>query len=366
MFQSLEPLVSVIVIAYNHELYVEQLLKSIVEQTYNNIELIFIDDGSQDLTYEKAYEFIYKNKMRFVRIEVIKKENEGITKTLNKGVLLAKGKYVKPIASDDYMFSDAIFKMVQFMEKHEEYGMVYTDGYDMESEQLSKYEINGRWKKKFSDNMQFASGDLFDFMVSNVFLMPTPTVFIRSSCYEKIGLYDENLLCEDPDFFLRISREYKIGCIPEILVIHRMHGNNSGKNSNIIEPTVNSMIKKYESFPFDNIEQKHKLMETLYRAIGLVNTNIVMERITNKEIIGWGTGSSYKKSQKLNKLSFKYLIDSDVNKQGKMIDDYKVFPPAKLLEENKDDIFVVVYSQFYQEIYKWLEDHGFVYKIHFY
>lgn len=361
-----QPLVSVIVFSYNHESYVEQLLNSIVEQTYKNIELIFIDDGSKDLTYEKAYELLNKNNKRFVRVEVIKKKNEGITKTLNRGVLLSKGKYIKPIASDDYMFPDAISKMVMFMEKYKEYGMVYTDGYDMESEQLDKYQEKGKWIKKFSEIMQFTSGNLFEFMLKNVFFMPTPTVFIRRRCYEKIGLYDEELLCEDPDFFLRLSREYEIGYIPDKLVIHRIHEKNTGRNPDIIVPSVNKMIIKYDNFPFDNMEQKRTLMETFYRAIGIVNLSAVMEPISNKKIIAWGTGSSYKKSQEINKLNLKYLIDSDAEKHGEIIDNYKVFPPDKLLQEKKDEIFIVVYSQFYKDIYEWLEGHGFVHKKHFY
>ncbi len=88
------PLVSVIIPAYNHENYVQECINSIIEQTYKNIELIIVDDGSKDSTWNKIQEMKAVCEKRFVRVHFETKENEGTCKTLNKLLSLAKGEFI--------------------------------------------------------------------------------------------------------------------------------------------------------------------------------------------------------------------------------------------------------------------------------
>jgi alpha-1,3-rhamnosyltransferase len=86
------PLVSVIIPAYNHEMYIEEALQSVINQTYKNIQFIVIDDGSTDRTAEIIEKFIKNNPDK--NIQFIRKQNEGVCKTLNRGLALATGDYI--------------------------------------------------------------------------------------------------------------------------------------------------------------------------------------------------------------------------------------------------------------------------------
>ena len=94
-------LVSVIIPAYNHEKYVQETIKSIINQTYQNIELIVIDDGSKDFTWQKILEMKDECERRFEKVHFETKQNEGTCKTLNKLLSCAQGDFIDLIASDD-------------------------------------------------------------------------------------------------------------------------------------------------------------------------------------------------------------------------------------------------------------------------
>ncbi len=359
-----KPLVSVIVLTYKHEKYIKQCLDSIINQSYKNIELILINDGSPDNTDVIVQECIKKLEKRFINVIYVNKSNEGIVKSFNKGLDLSQGEYIVPFASDDVMFPERIELQVEYLEARKDYGLVYTDGFHVDTEGI--LDINAKYdeKKQFSTIMSFQSGDLFDFMLKNLFRMPTPTICIRRECYNVVGKYDENLLCEDPDMFIRISRKFKIGFVNQPLVLHRIHVNNSGRNPNIIEPSVMEMIRKYKNDDSLTVQQKEILLETLYRAAGITNLDKIKKVVVGKKIIGWGTGSFYQKCK--HQFNVEYLVDSDKEKTGKFLDNKEIFLPDHLLFENKEEIFVIVFSIFQEEIYKWLKNNNFEYFKNYY
>lgn len=109
------PLVSVVIPAYNCEAYVANALESIINQTYTNLEVIIIDDGSSDETFKiaKSYE------KQDPRVKAYKnKENLKIVGTLNSAIAKSRGKYVARMDADDFRMPDSIEKQVAFMEKH--------------------------------------------------------------------------------------------------------------------------------------------------------------------------------------------------------------------------------------------------------
>lgn len=263
------PLVSVIIPAYNHENFIEQTLISIVNQDYRNIELILLNDGSVDNTDRKIKNMDTMLKNRFVRYIYISKENEGICKTLNKGLNLANGNYIIPFPSDDIMFPQRIKKQVEYMERNKEYKIVYTDGYLVWSNGIINVNMRYPDEYKFSRSLKFIEGDVFKFILSNVFLMPTPTICVAKECYDNVGCYDEELLCEDPDMFIRLAKVYKFGCIREPLIIHRIHNHNTGMNASYVQHMALRMKEKYRNSPLLNEEEKIQLFKTLRAFVGI-------------------------------------------------------------------------------------------------
>ena len=114
-------LISVGIPAYNHEYYIQETIRSIINQTYKNIELIILDDGSTDSTWEKIQEIKQECEERFVRIHFEKQKNIGCSRTNHKLITLAKGKYYMVLASDDLAKPNAIEVEHKFLSENPDY-----------------------------------------------------------------------------------------------------------------------------------------------------------------------------------------------------------------------------------------------------
>ncbi|MGA6331370.1 glycosyltransferase family 2 protein, partial [Acinetobacter baumannii] len=108
MLLNKQPLVSIVIPCYNHANFVQDCIQSVIAQTYQNIELIIIDDGSKDGSVEKIQEFIGECEKRFVRFEFRNRPNKGLSATLNEALEWCQGEYFSAIASDDMMLNDKI------------------------------------------------------------------------------------------------------------------------------------------------------------------------------------------------------------------------------------------------------------------
>ena len=104
-----KPLVSVVIPCYNHEKFVQDCIQSVIDQTYENIELIIIDDGSKDNSVKVIQELADKYGFTFIH-----RPNKGLSATLNEGIRLSKGKYFSAIASDDILFLEKIEKLKEY------------------------------------------------------------------------------------------------------------------------------------------------------------------------------------------------------------------------------------------------------------
>lgn len=238
------PLVSVIIPAYNHEMYIEEALQSVINQTYKNIQLIIINDGSTDGTGDIIVNFI-RNNNNF-NIAYLSKSNEGICRTLNKGLLLAKGKYVAFLASDDMWTSDRIEKQVHLMEENANIGLVFSDYYFIRLNQITH--IKGTdykpiIKKCFINNIQ--NMNMYEKLLTDD-IIPALTVLIRKECFDKVGGFDNNLKAEDHDMWLRIAKAFPMAFIDEPLAYYRIHDSNVSNNHASIDGirTFFSVIKK--------------------------------------------------------------------------------------------------------------------------
>lgn len=100
-------LVSVIIPLYNKEKYIKRCIDSLVKQTYKNLQIIIVDDGSTDNSTDIISQ--YKDE----RIELIQKKNEGVSLTRNRGIESSKGKYIAFVDADDYVSEDYIYNLIQ-------------------------------------------------------------------------------------------------------------------------------------------------------------------------------------------------------------------------------------------------------------
>lgn len=223
------PLVSIIMPAFNHELYVGEALQSIGNQTYHNTELIVIDDGSTDRTAEIIRAYIEKNGGRNIRF--ISKPNEGVCRTLNAGLAMATGDYIAFIASDDVWLPERLARQLEFMENNREIGMVFADVWFLDGTRRT----NSRWSDyKPALRGLFTNGIAVDNLYTRLLtqpLVPALTVLIRRRVLLDVGFFDESLIYEDHDLWLRIAMKYPLGYIDSPLACYRLHAANVSNNA---------------------------------------------------------------------------------------------------------------------------------------
>ncbi|MCL1938759.1 MAG: glycosyltransferase [Candidatus Azobacteroides sp.] len=209
------PLVSAIVPSYNHAPYIQECVLSIVNQTYKNIEIIVIDDGSSDNSREILEEM--QKRLGF-RLEF--QANQGLSKTLNKGIRSAQGKYISCSASDDFWELDKVERQVAFLENHPEYSFVCGKIHmvDAQSRIIEGLTIIDPVRDPI-ESVKFES-----LLERNC--IPAPSVMFTKEIWEKCGGYNENTIVEDFDFCLKVASKSKIVYIDEYFANYRWHGQN--------------------------------------------------------------------------------------------------------------------------------------------
>ncbi|KYG78800.1 glycosyltransferase [Roseivirga echinicomitans] len=213
----MNPLVSVICISYNHAPYIKEALNSVFGQIHTEIEVIILDDGSSDASVEAIKKSIQdKPEVAFIA----NTDNEGYTCTFNKGLRLAKGKYIVDFALDDVMHPNFLSESVKRLETlDEEYGVSFSNADYINSES----KIIGNHNKTLLEKkliQKIPQGDIFEMVLKRYFIC-TPTMIVRKSVFDRMGGYDESLAYEDFDFWLRSSRHYKYTFIDEVLIQKR-------------------------------------------------------------------------------------------------------------------------------------------------
>lgn len=270
------PLVSVLIPAYNHENYIQETTESIINQTYPNIELIILDDGSKDKTWEKITELKPKCENRFVKIHFETKQNEGTCITLNKLLKLSSGEFVYIIASDDLTKPQAIEKEVKFLQDNPDYALAvgdneYVDSMGKQIFRTQKAFTSNIKNAKYKTVKEFLSSKLkIDFLSDDFGSYKTlykenyiPNGYlIRKNIFETIGNFTKNAPLEDFWLMLQISKYKKMKYIDEILFSYRIHDTNTIGNSTRMRE-LTTQTRNYEQKLLEKYLTNHKNDELL-------------------------------------------------------------------------------------------------------
>lgn len=211
------PLVSVVAVCYNQSRFVIECLDSIRNQTYPNLELIIMDDCSQDDSATVIQKWLHENQVAATFIA--HQKNEGICKTFNEGVIRARGEFIAIVAADDVYLPHKIELQVTLFEKlPPDVGVIYGDAWQIDSQ-------GNLLSQKFIEShrplQMMPEGFIFPTLLEGNFI-PAMTTLLRRRCYETVGLYDETLDYEDFDMWLRLSRHYRFVFLPEISAKYRV------------------------------------------------------------------------------------------------------------------------------------------------
>jgi len=244
------PLVSVVMPAFNAEKYIPEAIESILNQTFKDFEFIIIDDGSSDRTWEIIQEFAKKDE----RIVPVKNEvNINVSQTRNKGINLAKGKYIVWADSDDISLPQRIEKQIDFMESNKEVGLCG-----------SFMEFFGSSEKKsireYSDK-----DEVLRKLIFRQNPVAQPACIMRTVVLKKSGSYPNLSLSEDLYVFFRMGEICKFSNIQEVLVRYRVHPgsltSSKLKNMELNTIKIRKSFSKSKHYSFDVIDLIYNLIQ---------------------------------------------------------------------------------------------------------
>ena len=240
-----DALISVLIPAYNHENYIQDTIDSVIRQTYNNIELIILDDGSSDNTLAKIKEYESKCQKRFKRFLYSTQKNQGTVKTLNSLLSKAKGEYIAMIASDDMYYDEALELELEELKKDPNVSLVTGRSLYINSQGKVCY-LNSKQQltvsiscAKWKDYNDYVSSTRSVDYLSNNFgsydsLAPYNYIsngyLIKRSFLDKVLPFKEQAPMEDYWLMLQLSKISKFKFIDKPLFYYRQHDTNTIKN----------------------------------------------------------------------------------------------------------------------------------------
>ena len=239
-------LISVIVPLYNYERYIRYCIRSIASQTYDNFELIIVDDHSKDNSYKIAK----KNEEKDSRIKVVRLDkNYGYSKAKNEGIILSKGDYIVTLDADDMMIKKSLEIRIKAAIKNN-VSFVYADAIMVKNNITLKecYGLNiGKIKKKRTSNAVYDAS-------SGIYNIHAQTIMIHREVFKKYGLFDEKLRARsDREMWWRLfgrdeSEKPKISShyINSPVAYYRYHRNSMWRKRKRNKSLDNMVIKESE------------------------------------------------------------------------------------------------------------------------
>ncbi len=194
--------------------YIGKTLESVLGQSYQNIEVLVVDDGSTDETYDIVRQFTNRDR----RVIVLKQSNQGTASARNLAISHASGELIAPIDADDVWLPQCLERQVAAMlDSNSKVGVVYAWSFDIDHLDRS----TGRF------HSYAIEGDVYTTLLCHNFLGNASCTMIRSSCLKDVGLYTREFReagiqgCEDWELCVRIAAKYKFKVVPEFLVAYR-------------------------------------------------------------------------------------------------------------------------------------------------
>ncbi|WP_017318947.1 glycosyltransferase family 2 protein [Mastigocladopsis repens] len=248
------PLVSVIIPAYNAEAFISQTLDSVLSQTYKNIEVLVVDDGSRDKTPEIVKSFAQSDR----RVILLQQSNKGVAAARNLAIENARGEYIAPIDADDIWYPLKLERQMQCMLQAESsVGLIYCWSAWTDEQGL----IIGEYSDYATDKPE---GKIYAALVYRNFVGHASSPLIRRTCLEKVGGYSCKLKennaqgCEDWDLYLRIAEYYEFRVVREFLVGYRQINGSMSSN-------CSSMARSYDLVLRNSQQQHPEIPSCIYR-----------------------------------------------------------------------------------------------------
>ena len=219
------PKVTIYILNFNYGRYISQAIKSALSQTYDNLEILIIDDGSTDNSMEVINKFSDK-------VKIIKQENIGLVRSIIKAFSIAKGEYIMRLDADDWLDPCCVEKLVKKIEKNTDVALVFPDYFEVdEFGQI----IRCIKRHDFSENVS-----MYDQPAHGA------CTLTRKEHYFSVGGHDESFQCQDGvDIWLSLTEKYNVINVKEPLFYYRKHNQSLSDNEEKILSTRSNIYKTH-------------------------------------------------------------------------------------------------------------------------
>lgn len=252
MFLKKKEFISVIIPAYNHEKYVGEAVESVLNQSWKNLELIVIDDGSTDRTGEvvKGYED--------PRLKYFYQENRDAFNTINRGLHMARGDFISILNSDDVYPANRLERLLRIQKKTNA-ACIFTDIQPINEKGEQILDPDFWWHLWHKKNRDFYKqcGDLYTAFLKGNFMVTTSNLFLHKDTVKKVGDFCSLRYLHDYDYIFRVMLNFP-GQVKyledEKLLFYRLHGGSTLSEAAIVgREQDKSVIRKYmlEKIPND-------------------------------------------------------------------------------------------------------------------
>lgn len=244
------PQISVVIPAYNAERTIVETIQSVQKQTFQDLEIIVINDGSQDKTLELV------RSIQDDRLHIFSYENGGLPVARNRGISHATSKFIAFLDADDLWTADKLEQQITVLQQNPEAGVAYSWTCFMDVDEQGK-PLSFLPSPKYS----FAGNVYEDLLVSD-FIHSGSNTLIRREAIETAGEFDPVLKsCEDWDYWLRLARQWNFVVVPKHQILYRRTpGTMSSKVEVMKEASQISIEKAYQAAP---PELQHLKTQTL-------------------------------------------------------------------------------------------------------
>lgn len=248
MSSKTNPLVSVVIPAYNAEKYLRETLESVFGQTYRPIEVIVVDDGSVDATVSVVEQYTQAVPgADSSSLVCIRQKNAGPSAARNRSIRASAGEYVAFLDSDDLWPADKLSSQVALMEEHKDAFLVFGDVQrfsDGKKARPSMFRNKGLGPEFFGGG--FYVENAFEKLLETNYI-PTGTVMLRRGFEESAGLFDEDFRqVEDVELWCRVALKHRVGYSSEVWELKRDHGSNVSNDNEAMQASYIRVLEKLE------------------------------------------------------------------------------------------------------------------------
>lgn len=252
------PKVSVITPTYNCKPFLSEAIESVLGQTFQDWELIIIDDGSTDNTRTSIEHFLKDQ-----RIVYIYQDNRGLACARNTGFKAARGEYLALLDADDRWKPNRLEETVAALDAHPDVGLVHAHSLRI-TEDNKPIEVVKR-------DSRYLSGDLFKAIFLRQAQISCPTATFRKACLDTVGFMDENLArmgVEDREYWLRIARRYPVFFIDKVLAFYRIRQSSMSKDTSQMLKARLYVVDKYAPEGGEHRDLRRLALAKIYRDYG--------------------------------------------------------------------------------------------------